>query len=328
MRIYKLKKCKVIYGLYFTPDCTQLVVVPGIEGAAGEAVWLDLTKGEPVANLLFWREGWLGLAYVFTPDLSRLVISRSITVAAQLPELIRVCDPRSQRVKWRTRDLQLNWPDGAHLIYPYALALSQDGNRLLVGFGWQRLNQQGGVWTYHLTDCRLDTSKAPQTQEVDSRIGTVAIAPDGIRWVMSQGQDRQQSISLFDRFVGEPLVRVDVPGLRIGKPTFSPDGQYLAAINSAKTAIVMRADQLTIIGFLETNTKKHLNDFAFSPDSSKIITGAGDGSVRVWETARAKLINSFDWNVGPVTAVAFSPDGLLCAAGGKSGQIVVWDVDN
>jgi WD40 repeat protein len=145
---------------------------------------------------------------------------------------------------------------------------------------------------------------------------------------MTQGQDRQQSISLFDRFGGTPLVRVDIPGLRIDKPAFSPDGQYLAAINSAKTAIVMRANDLTTVGFLETNTKKHLNDFAFSPDSNKIITGAGDGAVRVWDTTRAKLINSFDWNIGPVTAVAFSPDGLLCAAGGKGGQVVVWDVDN
>jgi WD40 repeat protein len=115
--------------------------------------------------------------------------------------------------------------------------------------------------------------------------------------------------------------------LRVDKPTFSPDGQYLAAINSSKTAIVMAAKRLTTVGILETNTKKHLNDLAFSPDGSKIITCAGDGSIRIWDTARAALIESFDWNIGPLTAVAFSPDGLLCAAGGKSGQIAVWDVD-
>ena len=36
---------------------------------------------------------------------------------------------------------------------------------------------------------------------------------------------------------------------------------------------------------------------------------------------------TFDWGLGPVTALAFAPDGLLCAAGDAAGQIAVWDVD-
>ncbi|HEX4611078.1 MAG TPA: WD40 repeat domain-containing protein [Urbifossiella sp.] len=39
-------------------------------------------------------------------------------------------------------------------------------------------------------------------------------------------------------------------------------------------------------------------------------------------TLRSKL----NWKVGPLTCIAFSPDGLLGAAGTDDGRVVVWDV--
>jgi hypothetical protein len=36
---------------------------------------------------------------------------------------------------------------------------------------------------------------------------------------------------------------------------------------------------------------------------------------------------AFDWDMGRLRSVAFSPDGMLAAAGNDKGKIVVWDVD-
>ena len=47
----------------------------------------------------------------------------------------------------------------------------------------------------------------------------------------------------------------------------------------------------------------------------------------MWSVSDGRQVNAFDWKVGPVTAVAVAPDGLTAAVAGKSGQIVVWDID-
>ncbi|KAK2731274.1 hypothetical protein FQN57_003536 [Myotisia sp. PD_48] len=48
---------------------------------------------------------------------------------------------------------------------------------------------------------------------------------------------------------------------------------------------------------------------AFSPDGSKIVSGSGDNTVRVWEVATGKLLQTLEGHSGSVTSVAFSPDG-------------------
>ena len=63
-----------------------------------------------------------------------------------------------------------------------------------------------------------------------------------------------------------------------------------------------------------------------SPADLIASTGT-DGTVRFWTPGHGKEEKAYNWNIGRVTAVAFAPDGLTCAAGGENGQVVVWDVD-
>jgi WD40 repeat protein len=51
-----------------------------------------------------------------------------------------------------------------------------------------------------------------------------------------------------------------------------------------------------------------------------------DGTVILWDVPGGALRRSFDWGVGKLRTVAFAPDGMTAAAGGDSGQIVLWDV--
>jgi hypothetical protein len=49
--------------------------------------------------------------------------------------------------------------------------------------------------------------------------------------------------------------------------------------------------------------------------------------VKLYDTASWKVAQAFDWDMGRLRSVAFSPDGMLGSAGNDKGKIVVWDVD-
>ncbi len=70
-----------------------------------------------------------------------------------------------------------------------------------------------------------------------------------------------------------------------------------------------------------------VNQIAAHPKELILASACEDGTVRFWDMTSKREIKCYDWKIGPISAVAFSPDGMRCAAGGNRGQIVVWDVD-
>ena len=63
---------------------------------------------------------------------------------------------------------------------------------------------------------------------------------------------------------------------------------------------------------------------ALPPDGRTLATAGRDGAVRFWTTGPDAVERvAFNWHIGGVYAVTFSPDGLLADAG----RIMVWDVD-
>ncbi len=115
---------------------------------------------------------------------------------------------------------------------------------------------------------------------------------------------------------------------------FSPDGQTLAVADETVTLYhVATAKPRTTLprgpAFKHQSLPKRplVFDVAFHPSGRTFATANGDSLVRIWDAQTGAERETYDWGVGSITAVAFSPDGNLCAAGGQHGQVAVWDVD-
>merc|ERR1719197_1110148 len=66
----------------------------------------------------------------------------------------------------------------------------------------------------------------------------------------------------------------------------------------------------------------------FSPerDNPIIVSGGWDKMVKVWNLTNCKLRNNLVGHTGYVSTVTVSPDGSLCASGGKDGVAMLWDL--
>jgi WD40 repeat protein len=110
---------------------------------------------------------------------------------------------------------------------------------------------------------------------------------------------------------------------------FSPDQSMLAVALTDGTVALWSVATQSQIGTL-TGHFGRVDGVAYSPDGTVIATiGAEDGSLRLWDSATAQPLASFQ--VGeiapvPLGGVAFSPDGTLIATGGDDRTIRLWAV--
>jgi len=68
---------------------------------------------------------------------------------------------------------------------------------------------------------------------------------------------------------------------------------------------------------------------SFSPNASHplIVSGGWDKLVKVWQLSNCKLRKDLQGHSGYINAVTVSPDGSLCASGGKDGVAMLWDLN-
>jgi len=67
----------------------------------------------------------------------------------------------------------------------------------------------------------------------------------------------------------------------------------------------------------------------FSPNTQNpiIVSGGWDKNVKVWNLANCKLRTNLTGHTGYINGVCVSPDGSLCASGGKDGYARLWDLN-
>lgn len=122
------------------------------------------------------------------------------------------------------------------------------------------------------------------------------------------------------------LFRTDLKGIGDfdnGSVAMTPDGgRVIVAAGN-----VLRCVSIHGGNGWDTTTKKPPLEIALHPSGSILLVADGSKKVTAYDTSNGKASAQYDWGVGKVGCVTYSPDGTLAAAGGEKGQVVVWDAE-
>jgi guanine nucleotide-binding protein subunit beta-2-like 1 protein len=67
--------------------------------------------------------------------------------------------------------------------------------------------------------------------------------------------------------------------------------------------------------------------FSPSTEAPVVVSGGWDKLVKVWSLRDCKLRTNLPGHTGYINTVTISPDGSLCASGGKDGIAMLWDLN-
>ncbi len=132
------------------------------------------------------------------------------------------------------------------------------------------------------------------------------------------GEPREVSFS--DRLACEPA--------RAGV-LFAPDSKNLAWSVGENLSLLRMGPEWVRQGAAISRLRGHtaaVNSVSFAPDSTLVVSGADDATVRLWRTGDGALLRTLEGHSQPVCQVAFSADGCLLASASLDGNVQCWGV--
>jgi WD40 repeat protein len=156
--------------------------------------------------------------------------------------------------------------------------------------------------------------------------GTLAKKPT---WAVKPHEDVEMLggfVGTGDQFVVANHHLIVIRDTATGEVT-SPDGSRFAAEGYNKLYLWNTTTWGKPVR-LNSGTGSEFTPLAFHPTRPILMAILGGRTlVKFLDADTGKVLRKFQWKIGDLRCVAFSPDGTLAAASSVGGKIVVWDVD-
>jgi len=157
-------------------------------------------------------------------------------------------------------------------------------------------------------------------------VSDVVISSDG-QFALSGSWDR--TLRLWDINTGATARRFTGHTGDVMSVAFSADNRQIVSASRDKTIKLWNTLAECKYTITEDNHTEWVSSVRFSPSTSNpVIVSAGwDKKVKVWNLHNCKLRTDHIGHTGFVNAVTVSPDGSLCASGGKDNRVMLWDLN-
>jgi guanine nucleotide-binding protein subunit beta-2-like 1 protein len=154
----------------------------------------------------------------------------------------------------------------------------------------------------------------------------VAISSDG-QFALSGSWDG--TLRLWDLNTGNTTRRFVGHTKDVLSVAFSADNRQIVSGSRDKTINLWNTLGQCKYTIKEDGHKEWVSCVRFSPNlNTPLIVSAGwDKVVKVWNLNHCKLRTNLMGHTGYVNSVTVSPDGSLCASGGKDGTTMLWDLN-
>jgi WD40 repeat protein/serine/threonine protein kinase len=277
-----------VQSVSFSPDGTRLMT-GGRDGSI--KVW-DITPERSSEWLTVEGSG----AVAFSPD------GRLLAAGSEMGE-ISIFEAAGGR---RLQVLR------GHREAVNAIAFDPDGSKLASASN----DGTARVW---------ETSTGEELARVDERfdeVWDVTFSPDGS--TLATGSWSGNSTHTWDAETGALLRTYPENANDAAWPRsvdFSRDGTLVAG-EEFTSARVWSVQDGRILAELP---QPLVNALAFSPDGKRLLTGADDGTIRVWDPRTGRQLDVVTRNLGEVTDLVFSPDGTTIATSSTDGTVRLWD---
>src|SRR5262245_27138584 len=204
------------------------------------------------------------------------------------------------------------------------MALTPDGYRVLLTHVGEPESIQCRPWRgEHVSWRRTYTELDPVNLGHPAREFQLAAFSRSGRFAATAGYDSRAYV--WDAETGGLVARSDLLPHPATSIAFSMDGRTLAICARRKLSVWWFFNMAEL--FRSMADQLAFTAVAFNPTGRILAASCDDDTVRFWDTRHWFEVQTFQWEIGGINALTFSPDGLRAACAGNSGKIVIWDVD-
>ncbi|KAF9393863.1 cross-pathway control WD-repeat protein cpc2 [Podila verticillata] len=160
----------------------------------------------------------------------------------------------------------------------------------------------------------------------NSAVQDVVISSDG-QFALSASWDK--TLRLWDLNTGNTTRRFVGHTNDVLSVSFSADNRQIVSGSRDKTIKLWNTLGECKFNIQEDGHTEWVSCVRFSPNPANpvIVSGGWDKVVKVWELTKCKLRSNHIGHTGYINTVTVSPDGSLCASGGKDGITMLWDLN-